>query len=104
MIPLLRDHLAFVVKVTAVIAWGCSKDFAATGVPAQAHTGVGIQRLQPADLFDAWMFAEADATLAVAGWRAAPSDEKRDAYAAFVAALDRETQAARVLALRLSFA
>ena len=65
---------------------------------------LGIQRLQPADLFDAWMFAEADATLAIATWRAAPSEEKGDAYAAYVAALDRETQAARVLALRLSFA
>ena len=65
---------------------------------------LGIQRLQPADLFDAWMFAEADATLAIAAWRAAPSEEKGDAYVAYVAALDRETQAARVLALRLSFA
>ena len=65
---------------------------------------LGIQRLEPADLFDAWMFAEADATLAIAAWRAAPSEVKGDAYAAYVAALDREIQAARVLALRLSFA
>jgi hypothetical protein len=65
---------------------------------------LGIQRLQPADLFDAWMFAEADATLAIATWAAAPTEEKGDAYAAYVAALDRETQAARVLALRLSCA
>ena len=50
------------------------------------------------------MFAEADAALAIAAWRAAPSEEKGDAYAAYVAALDRETQAARVLALRLSLA
>jgi hypothetical protein len=63
-----------------------------------------IQRLRPADLFDAWMFAEADATLAMATWRAAPCEEKRDAYAAYVAAFDRETQAASIFALRLGFA
>ena len=63
-----------------------------------------IERLQPADLFDAWMFAEADAALAIAAWRSVPAEEKGDAYAAYVAALDREAQAARVLALRLSFA
>ena len=34
---------------------------------------LGIQRLQPADLFGAWMFAEADVMLAIAAWRAAPS-------------------------------
>jgi len=63
-----------------------------------------IEHLEPADLFDAWMFAEADATLAIATWRSAPTEEKGDAHAAYLAALDRETQAARVLALRLSFA
>ena len=65
---------------------------------------VGIQRLRPADLFDAWLFAEADATLAIAAWRAAPREEKADAYSAYVAAFDRETQAASILALRLGFA
>jgi hypothetical protein len=65
---------------------------------------LAIERLQPADLFDAWMFAEADATLAIAAWGSAPAEEKGDAHAAYVAALDREAQAARLLALRLSFA
>jgi len=65
---------------------------------------LSIERIRPADLFDAWMFAEADATLAIAAWRAAPSEEKGDAHAAYIAALDRETQAARLLALRLSVA
>jgi hypothetical protein len=65
---------------------------------------LGIQRLRPADLFDAWMFAEADATLAIAAWHAAPREEKADAYSAYVAAFDRETQAASILALRLGFA
>jgi len=65
---------------------------------------IGLQRLRPADLFDAWLFAEADATLAIAAWRAAPRGEKGDAYAAYLAAFDRETQPARSLALRLGFA
>jgi len=65
---------------------------------------LSLQRLRPADLFDAWMFAEADATLAIAAWRAAPRGEKGDAYAAYLAAFERETHAASVLALRLGFA
>jgi hypothetical protein len=65
---------------------------------------LSLQRLRPADLFDAWMFAEADATLAIAAWHAAPRGEKGDAYAAYLAAFDRETQAARILAVRLGFA
>jgi hypothetical protein len=64
---------------------------------------MSIRRLQPADLFDAWMFAEADATRAIAAWEAAPAEEKGDAYAAYVAALDRETAATHLLARRLSF-
>jgi hypothetical protein len=54
------------------------------------------------DLFDAWMFAESDASLALAEWSLAPSPEKADAYAAYVAALDREAHAADVLASRLA--
>ena len=65
---------------------------------------LSLQRLRPADLFDAWMFAEADATLAIATWRAAPREEKADAYAAYLAAFERETHAARILAARLGFA
>jgi hypothetical protein len=64
---------------------------------------MSVRRLQPADLFDAWMFAEADAALAIAAWEAAPAEEKGDAYAAYVAALDRETAATHLLARRLSF-
>ena len=50
------------------------------------------------------MFAEADATLAIAAWRSAPAEEKGDAYAAYVAALDREAEAAQSSRVRLSFA
>jgi hypothetical protein len=61
-----------------------------------------LKRLRPADLFDAWMFAEADAALALARWRSARRAEKADAYAVYLAALDREAQAARMLELRLA--
>ena len=35
-----------------------------------------LQSLRPADLYDAWVFAEADATLALDAWRIAPHAEK----------------------------
>ncbi len=60
-----------------------------------------LRRLRPADLFDAWVFAEADATLALAAWRSAPRAEKRNAHAAYVAALERETKAADVFGRRV---
>jgi hypothetical protein len=60
-----------------------------------------LRRMRPADLFDAWMFAEADAAVALAAWRSAPRAEKRNAHAAYVAALDRETHAADVLQRRV---
>jgi len=63
---------------------------------------LSIKRLRPADLYDAWLFAESDATLALAAWRSAPDGERGDAYATYVAALDREARAAGLLELRLS--
>jgi hypothetical protein len=63
-----------------------------------------VERIPPAALFDAWLFAEADATLALAGWRSAASHDKAAAYATYRAALDREAHAARVLELRLAAA
>jgi hypothetical protein len=61
-----------------------------------------LGKLRPADLFDAWLFAETDATLALAAWRAAGRADKRDAHTAYLAALDREAHAAAVLEYRLS--
>ena len=61
-----------------------------------------LGRIRPAALFDAWLFAEADATLALAAWRTAAIEDKAAAYAAYRAALDREAHAARVLELRLA--
>ena len=58
-------------------------------------------RLRPADLFDAWLLAEADASLALAAWTSAGSAAKGDAHAAYVAALDREAHAAAVLEQRV---
>jgi hypothetical protein len=60
--------------------------------------------LRPIDLFDAWLFAEADAGLAFGAWCDAPRAEKADAYAVYAAALDREAQACRLLEARLALA
>jgi hypothetical protein len=49
------------------------------------------------DLWDAWLFAEADASVALRDWSCAPDADKSAAYAAYRAALDREEQAAAVL-------
>ena len=59
------------------------------------RSALGVGRIRPAALFDAWLFAEADATLALAAWRSAASDDKAAAYATYRAAQDREAQAAR---------
>ena len=63
-----------------------------------------VERVRPAALFDAWLFAEANATLALAAWRSAASDDKAAAYAAYRTALDREAHAASRLELRLAAA
>ena len=58
-------------------------------------------KTRPTDLYDAWMFAEADASLALAAWRSSGPSGKPGAHAAYRAALDREAHAAHVLALRV---
>ena len=59
---------------------------------------------RPADLYDAWLFAAADATLALEDWRSAARADKREAHAEYVAALDREAHAAGLLEHRLNAA
>ena len=54
---------------------------------------------KPIDLWDAWLFAEAEASLALANWCQAPDADKANAYTTYAAALDREEHAARVLAV-----
>ncbi|MDX6538546.1 MAG: hypothetical protein QOI71_156 [Gaiellales bacterium] len=56
---------------------------------------------EPIDLWDEWQFAATEATLNLRIWSTAPSDDKARAHAAYLAALDREEQAALVLGERL---
>jgi hypothetical protein len=63
---------------------------------------ISFRRLRPAELFDAWMLAETEASLALTAWRAARAEEKADAHATYLGALDREAQAAKTLQLRLA--
>jgi hypothetical protein len=55
----------------------------------------------PAALYDDWLLAESDATLALGTWRAAKHGAKARAYAAYASALNREASAANLLAARL---
>ena len=57
--------------------------------------------VRSADLYDAWVFAEVDATLALAAWRSAERADKPDAHAAYLAALDREAHASDLLENRV---
>lgn len=63
-----------------------------------------LKRIRPADLFDAWLLAETEATLALSAWRSAARHEKADAYTNYAAALDREDQAAGRLSVLLGAA
>jgi hypothetical protein len=62
---------------------------------------LALLRLDPLDLFDAWMQAEHDAAMTLGRWRDAEDGTKGDAHAAYLAALDREAQAADMLRLRV---
>jgi hypothetical protein len=52
------------------------------------------------EIWDAWAFAEIDAEFALKRWWDAADGERASAYAAYQAALDREAQAAAVLAMQ----
>ena len=69
---------------------------------ARARDRLDAFRPRVVDLFDAWLFAENDATLALGSWWAAPPELKADAYAGYVAAREREERAAEVLHLAVS--
>ena len=68
------------------------------------RSALGVGRIRPAALFDAWLFAEADATLALAAWRSAASDDKGRRLRHLPSGLDGEAQAAGMLELRLAAA
>ena len=57
-----------------------------------------VDRELELELWDAWVFAAADATRALRDWGQAGDDDLAPAYYAYQAALDREQQAASVLA------
>ena len=54
------------------------------------------------DLWDVWLFAEAQAGVALHAWFSATRHERHDAYVAYLAALDREEATASLLASRLA--
>jgi hypothetical protein len=61
-----------------------------------------LRDLQVIDLRDAWLYAEAQAGVALHAWFSAPRHDRQDAHAAYAAALDREEAAATLLASRLA--
>jgi hypothetical protein len=65
------------------------------------HRRLALLRLDPLELFDAWMHAEHDASISLARWREAEDSARGDAHAAYLAALDREAHAADVLRRRV---
>jgi len=69
---------------------------------ARGCAALTLGDLQLVDLRDAWLYAEAQAGVALHVWFSAPRRDRQDAYAAYVAALDREEAAACLLASRLA--
>jgi hypothetical protein len=61
-----------------------------------------LRDAKPVDLWDAWLFAAAESSLMLQAWHVAAGEQRMGAYAGYRAALDREEQAAFVLADRLS--
>ena len=72
----------------------------ASAIPIRLRR-LALLRLDPLELFDAWMQAEHDASITLARWRDANDGAKGDAHAAYRAALDREAHAADVLRRRV---
>jgi hypothetical protein len=72
---------------------------AVAAIPIDVTGALQALVVRPIELWDAWLFAEAEATLALATWNRASSDDRARAYAVYAAALDREEQAGLVLAL-----
>jgi hypothetical protein len=70
-----------------------SIDAPRTDAPSYAF----VDRELELELWDAWVFAAADATRALRDWETAGAEDRAPAYFAYAAALDREQQAAAVL-------
>jgi hypothetical protein len=65
---------------------------------------LSVRAVSPAALYDDWLVAETEATLALVAWRAAERSEKAAAYARYVAHTDAEEDAAVRLCERLAAA
>jgi hypothetical protein len=78
----------------------------ATGAPVgseiRGRAALTPRDLQLIDLWDAWLHAEQQAGVALRAWFTATRSSRQDAYAAYIAALDREEAAASLLAARLA--
>jgi hypothetical protein len=61
-----------------------------------------VRGADPIELWDAWLFAAADAGLMLHAWLAAATSDKSWTHAGYLAALEREEHAARVLADRVA--
>ena len=73
-----------------------------TAIPTRIQLRrLALFRLDPFELFDAWLQAELDASISLARWRDADDGARGDAHAAYLAALDREAHAADVLRRRV---
>jgi hypothetical protein len=72
-----------------------------TAIPTRIQVRrLALLRLDPLQLFDAWLQAEHDASISPR-WRDAEDSAGGDAHAAYLAALDREGHAAEVLRHRV---
>jgi hypothetical protein len=71
-----------------------------TTPPVVASDALPYDQLHTSELWDAWLFAEAESGLALAAWFSARNAHKAPAFALYEAALDREDQAASALATR----
>jgi hypothetical protein len=65
-------------------------------------SGGSARRSRAERLWDAWAFAAMEAELALEVWNKTKHDLKAAAFATYRAALDREEQAAAILAARIA--
>lgn len=76
-------------------------------IHADPHTLVDVPSFGPArriDFWDAWRYAQAEVDVAFHEWGTASVEDQGDLYAAYRAALDREQQAAAMLAFAVDVA
>jgi hypothetical protein len=60
-----------------------------------------IVKVRTTEVWDAWQFAAIESGLALDAWMSAEPEEKEHRHCAYIAALDREEQAAATLAERV---